>query len=99
MKGHYSMFILDLSAIADLSLKDKTKYKPLNKFGNLVNIQIKVIIDDLKKEKKELQQALKNKDILIYEDQDIIKVQINNKKIINKYKKIKKNGRLFQQRR
>ena len=72
------------------SLKSKSiDYKPLNKFGNLVNIQIKVIIDDLKKEKKELQQALKNKDILIYEDQDIIKVQINNKKIINKYKKIR----------
>lgn len=31
-KGHYSMFILDLSAISDLSLKDKIKYKPLNKF-------------------------------------------------------------------
>lgn len=32
VRGNLTFFVLDLSAIADLSLKDKTKYKPLRKF-------------------------------------------------------------------
>jgi phenylalanyl-tRNA synthetase beta chain len=32
IKGHFSFFILDLTSIADLALKDKVKYRPLNKF-------------------------------------------------------------------
>jgi phenylalanyl-tRNA synthetase beta chain len=32
IKGHLSLFILDLTAITDLALKEKTKYRPLNKY-------------------------------------------------------------------
>ncbi len=32
IKGHFAFFMFDLTNIADLALKEKVKYKPLNKF-------------------------------------------------------------------
>lgn len=52
VKGHMSLFILDLTAIVDLAFKDKTKYKPLNKFPSsqfdwTVSVQKNVNVGDV----------------------------------------------------